>query len=190
MAKEMNLNQGINIDLGVKVQGRVFGGPFKQYVHNTRRLVGIKMAVEIHHEHDFSVPTQDFSVPSTKDMSAGILYAIQAIADGNDVYVGCMGGIGRTGLFMGCMAKVMLNYGTLIGISDPVLFVRKNYMGHAIETDEQQAFVRGFDTIPALELIKALHNPPGSIVKVPVEVVKEVYLTPWDWAYRAWTGKL
>lgn len=191
----MKLNKGIPIKMG-QLHGMVFGGRFREYEPGTRRLVGIKMAEEIDHPHDFSVDTEDFSVPDEAQMQRGVTFALGQLAEGNDVYVGCMGGIGRTGLFMGCIAKVMQDFeektgdhpGICIGVDpatyDPVLFVRRHYIRHAIETDEQQAFVRGFDTAPVLEayslLMLSRQGPlPEPVREVEVQV-KTVYLSPYD----------
>ena len=46
-----------------------------------------------------------------------------------------MGGIGRTGLFLAALAK-------LSGEKDPVAYVRKHYMPHAVETQQQQDFIK------------------------------------------------
>ena len=97
-----------------------------------RRLVGVKMAVEINKFHHISVPTEDFSIPSVEDMQLGLMEAYDYMAKGNDLYVGCMGGIGRTGLFMGCIAKLMQDCGNVgfqksLNTGDPVRWVRENY---------------------------------------------------------------
>jgi len=149
--KSMALDKGIPFEAG-DVKGTIFGGPYRDYHEGTRRLVGVKMAEEIDHPHDISVPVEDFSIPTPDEMQAGVLGSISYMARGNDIYAGCMGGIGRTGLFMGCMAKVMIDFhkGAYAGFSDPVLYVRHFYKPHAIETIDQQAFVKNFNTEPAL----------------------------------------
>lgn len=191
----MQLSKGIPVRFGT-LKGTVFGGRFLNYEAGTRRLVGIKMAQEIDHPHDFKVDTPDFSVPSVADMQQGILYGLQALADGKDIYVGCMGGIGRTGLYMGCMAKLMKDFhnskddeaGPMA--MDPVKYVRTWYMSHAIETAAQQAYVQTFDTAPALawlyerEEAYAPKTAPAPVIR-EVEVVKIVYQSPIDWvAYQ------
>jgi len=60
---------------------------------------------------------------------------------GEKIYIGCMGGWGRTGLFMALLAKAT-------GISDPVAFIREYYTPHAVETKEQQDYVANFDVSP------------------------------------------
>lgn len=186
----MRLSLGMPVQFG-PIKGMVFGGPFREYVPGTRRLVGVKMAAEIDHPHDISIPTHDFSIPDDEEMMAGMLAAITALHKGNDIYAGCMGGIGRTGLFMGCMAKLMADWematnedgGLDVVLVDPVKYVRHHYKSHAIETQEQQSFVRGFNTD---EAVVHLQDLLGCRVKEPeVQVapkVEEVRLiTAWDW---------
>lgn len=155
----MELNKGIPVKFG-PIAGTIYGGPFKNYVPRTRRLVGVKMAAEIMHPHEISIPTEDFSVPSREDMVAGMKEAIIALANGEDIYAGCMGGIGRTGLFMGCMVKLSIDFNMsragdndVVHTPDPVSVVRSGYKSHAIETAEQQSFVRTFPTEQLVEFI-------------------------------------
>lgn len=152
----MELKNPIAVKFGT-INGEIFGGPFKQH-ERTRRLFAINMAEEITNPADIRIPTQDFSVPGTTNMIFGIIAAIEAMKDGKDVYVGCMGGIGRTGLFIGCLAKVMRDWAveenipTQIG--DPVAFTRQNYKKNAIETSAQMDFVRSFPTGEVLDAIR------------------------------------
>jgi len=177
----MKLTIGIPVHIG-NIHGYVYGGPFKHYEVGTRRLVGVKMAEEIDHPHDISIPTEDFSVPSQRDMEQGLIKALASMNQGNDIYAGCMGGIGRTGLFMGCMARVQFHYAG--SPDDPVAFVRKHFKPHAIETREQQNFVRNFDTTKVIEYILALEEAK-EVIKYVAKVEKvEVVITPWMWFKR------
>jgi hypothetical protein len=119
---------------------RVFGGP---YAARPQGTVGLKMAAEIRAFCDISVPTEDFSVPSDADALQGLERAIEDILRGMPVYVGCMGGIGRTGLMLALIAKAW-------GEQDPVGYVREHYYPHAVETKDQQHFVRNFEIPPRL----------------------------------------
>ena len=185
----MQLNKGIPVLIG-PIEGTIFGGPFKKFIPGTRRLIGIKMAEEIDHPHDFAVDTEDFSVPAMDDMQQGLIAAIDAFADGKDVYVGCMGGIGRTGLFMGCMAQVMEDLSEheidrLRNVGDPVLWVREHYIPHAIETQQQQDYVRSFDTKPVIDHILSLitEEEPEPVIEY---VDRYVFLSPWAAFMRWW----
>jgi protein-tyrosine phosphatase len=99
------------------------------------------MAAEISAPCDISIPTKDFSVPHPVTMRDGLVQAIQAMVDGQMFYVGCMGGIGRTGLFLSLMARAL-------GEENPVEWVRANYDKRAVETEEQQRYVMDFDLGP------------------------------------------
>lgn len=120
---------------------RVFGGPYMQRPHGT---VGVKMAVEIRAVCDIDVPTEDYSIPSDAVALAGLERAVEDILRGLPVYVGCMGGIGRTGLMLALLAKAW-------GVQDPVGYVREHYYPHAVETKEQQWFIRSFEIPPRLK---------------------------------------
>lgn len=82
----------------------------------------------------YHFPIKDFSVPSDEDMVAAVRWAYMRLREGKTVYVGCLGGIGRTGTFLACLAL-------LDGKKEPVLWVRDHYLPHAVETPEQMAFV-------------------------------------------------
>lgn len=112
----------------------VYGGPYR---NKPDYMFGVKMAVEIQKPCDVSIPTKDFQVPSVFAVDEGLIDTLQAIRAGKDVYVGCMGGIGRTGLFLAIIAKAM-------GIKDPVAYVRAHYYAHAVETDEQKQYVADY----------------------------------------------
>lgn len=157
---KLNSKAAIPVDLP-GIRGLVFGGPYREYDPDERRLVGVKMAEEIAAFCHVSIPTEDFSVPSNSDMHLGLVTALSHMRDGNDLYAGCMGGIGRTGLFMGCLAKVLIEFynGSYRGFTDPVLLVRGIYKAHAIETAQQMAFVRGFDALSVLEELGLVTAP-------------------------------
>jgi hypothetical protein len=187
---DKDLALGVKFDFGDGVSGTLFGGPFRAYRPGTRRLVGLKMAQEIDHFCEFKVDTEDFSIPDEVQAQKGLIWALRQFKSGNDVYVGCMGGTGRTGLFFGIMAKALMDLcedrGLPCEVADPVLYTRKNYKGHAIETQQQEAFVRGFSTAPVLHALEELVAPEIKEVEVEVEtiVTREVYLTPWDVTLR------
>ncbi len=82
----------------------------------------------------------DFGLPLDGIRAAGQIRAAFARAGrGEEVEVGCLGGLGRTGTVLACMA-------TLAGVDtdDAVSWVRENYDARAVETPEQEGWVRWF----------------------------------------------
>jgi len=86
------------------------------------------------HDH---IDWPDFGVP---DDAAGVVAALRSVLDrarkGARVEVGCLGGHGRTGTALACLAVLG---GHPRG--DAVAWVRAHYCGAAVETAEQEAFV-------------------------------------------------
>lgn len=110
----------------------VMGGP---YHDRPKWATGVCMAAELGHlPADIVVATKDFSTPEVRVLIEGLSKVVTAMGKGKPIYVGCMGGMGRTGLFMAALAKAW-------GIRDPVKYVRRNYYPHAVETADQFLFV-------------------------------------------------
>jgi hypothetical protein len=86
------------------------------------------------HDH---VDWPDFGVPAD---AAGLMAALRAVLRraraGDQVEVGCLGGHGRTGTALACLAVLGGHPPT-----DAVAWVRPNYCASAVETDDQAAFV-------------------------------------------------
>ncbi len=83
---------------------------------------------------------EDFGLPADPQRAAAQIRAAFARAQaGERVEVGCAGGLGRTGTVLACMA-------VLAGVpSDAaVAWVRSNYDERAVETVEQEDWVRSF----------------------------------------------
>ena len=80
----------------------------------------------------------DFGIPADPAAVATELRALlERARAGERVEIGCLGGHGRTGTTLACLAK-------MTGSSDAVAWVRENYCSHAVETSEQQIFVEKF----------------------------------------------
>ena len=112
----------------------VWGGPSSRAHKDS---VFVKMAKELPYPCQIDIPTEDFSTPNKLLLDAGLQKAVQAILAGKPVYVGCMAGRGRTGLFLAILAKAF-------GIRNPVEYVRENYYPHAVETAGQYKFVKDY----------------------------------------------
>jgi hypothetical protein len=84
----------------------------------------------------------DLGVPDDADL---LLAALNSLLDrsrsGERVEVGCIGGHGRTGTALACLAIL-----TGVPPDQAVAWVRANYCGEAVESAEQEAFIFGLVT--------------------------------------------
>jgi len=86
------------------------------------------------------IPWRDFGLPADGESAARSIESAFARARGGDlVEVGCIGGSGRTGTVLACMA-------VLAGVraADAVGWVRGAYRPEAVETAEQEQWVAWF----------------------------------------------
>jgi len=82
----------------------------------------------------------DFGLPPDGARAAGQIRAAFSRAQGGQVVeIGCLGGLGRTGTVLACMA-------VLAGVApaDAVGWVRENYRSAAVETTDQESWVVWF----------------------------------------------
>ena len=121
----------------------IFGGPYVNKPNSN--IVGVKMAEEINLPCDIDIPTSDFSVPDVQVFRRGLIKAIVNISKGNSLYIGCMGGIGRTGLFIAALLRI---YNPS---EDPVYLTRLMYLRNAVETQEQKTYILN---LPIVDLVR------------------------------------
>ncbi len=89
---------------------------------------------------DIVLPIPDFGVPDPAALRAAIAATLAQMEAEPDrpVHVGCRAGIGRTGLFLACLARAA-------GVEGDALdHVRRHYLAEAAETPAQEAMARGF----------------------------------------------
>ena len=120
----------------------IYGGPYHDC---PAAIIGVKMAAEITKTCVVDIPTQDFKTPDRKLLYRGVAQALDFILAGEPLYVGCMGGKGRTGLMLAIIAKTF-------GVVNPIGYVRKNYYAHAVETRDQEAFVKSYIPTPTMRI--------------------------------------
>ncbi len=129
----------------------LYAGPYRENPGDP--AFGVKLAKEIDAPCNMSLPIPDFSVPKLQDAHWAIARMAWQIASGQPVYVGCMAGRGRTGLFLALFAKAYDASET------PVEYIRTIYNPHAVETQEQYDFVTAYEpdlpTRIAMRAVKA-----------------------------------
>jgi len=143
----------------------ISAGPYMDFPHDDSIYFGIKCAREIDMPYSVAVDIPDFKTPDPVEAESAVWLAIAASRVGLTPYFGCMGGLGRTGTMLGILAKVGLSTAPrrILGLrlpfsrgGDPVDWVRKNYRVAAIETTEQEVFVREFDVRWLVKMTRSL----------------------------------
>lgn len=116
---------------------RLIGGPFRYMPDG---YFGVCLLEHFDGEWDgLHMPIRDFGTPAkTAVVEDALVATFNALLQGKKVWVGCAGAYGRTGLFLGLLAKAA-------GVEDPVEYVRDHYHPSAIETAAQEEYVRRFD---------------------------------------------
>lgn len=124
----------------------------------------------------------DYQVPSVEATIEALVETFKILREDGVIYVGCFGGIGRTGMFMALIASIAavdrMVHPPLKGLfghlwaeffglsvykktpdwckavrSDPISYIRAAYMPHAVETEDQKKFIHLFPIMENLEKI-------------------------------------
>jgi protein-tyrosine phosphatase len=82
------------------------------------------------------LPIVDFSIPRATALRVALDTTVREAQSGRHIVIHCSAGIGRTGLFTACLARVLLN---LPG-EQAIEWVRR-YIPGAVERPEQRQFV-------------------------------------------------
>ena len=148
----------------------VYGGP---YHSKPDHVMGVRLEIRTPADEDTiaSVDIPDFSVPrSLPEFNGALLTAITELQSGDPVWVGCMGGFGRTGMFMSALlqieelqairsrwtSKIPFIYRRRVkGIAARALHrVRSEYCDRAVETKEQERWMEEvFNPLPIVKLL-------------------------------------
>ncbi len=84
----------------------------------------------------FSYPIVNMKAPADpSEFFTLVAWTWRQLAYGQKVHVGCIGGHGRTGLFLAALVA------HVTGQSDAIHYVRENYCDHAVETKVQFDFL-------------------------------------------------
>lgn len=118
---------------------RITGGPFDAIPDGAFGIC-LEERAEKAWLADVLLPTPDFGLPDPAALKAAVAAVLRQLRAEPErpVHVGCKAGIGRTGLFMACLAKAAEVEGC------PLAYVRTHYLPHAAETPEQEAMALGF----------------------------------------------
>jgi protein-tyrosine phosphatase len=84
-------------------------------------------------------PVEDFSIPPANGFQKPLRDTLRAAQAGSTIIIHCHAGLGRTGMFAACLAKVVFNLDGE-GASNWV----RQYIPRAVETQEQHQFVEDF----------------------------------------------
>ena len=159
----------------------IIGGPYRRLHEIGAPGYYVNMAAEIDLDADIRIPVLDFSVPQG-DLDEDLMKILMAGFTGQPIYVGCMGGIGRTGLLIGLLYKLSLvadEAPSLVVYSDrAVLLTREHFKAHAIETDEQQDFIHGYDISHFDEFLDSVREIKGLEAPEHPREPRELKFTP------------
>lgn len=111
-------------------------------IAETKEITGINL-YDRYQQLGFDVihaPVEDFSVPPDGAFQEPIQKTLQAAKTGKTIVIHCHAGLGRSGMFAACLAKVVFD----MNAEEASRWVRQ-YIPNAVETWEQHHFVKNFE---------------------------------------------
>lgn len=85
------------------------------------------------------LPIPDFDIPEIEQFQAAVEKILKRSAAGKGTAIHCHAGLGRTGMFVACLAKKGLDYSA----DEAIAWVREVIPG-AVEVPDQEQLVRSF----------------------------------------------
>lgn len=86
------------------------------------------------------LPIPDLQVPSMPALEAAIRETVQRAQAGKNIVVHCYAGLGRTGMFLACLARRVHGM-----TADEAIYWVRSYLPAAIETSGQVRLIQEFD---------------------------------------------
>jgi len=117
-----------------KTKVTVYGGPI---MDAPKGMIAVNLRKEAPEYGTVQFPIKDFSTPKAAATADFLEALLPDVIEKGEVYIGCAGGTGRTGLMLALLSR-------LNGEQHPVRYVRANYKRGAVETEDQRLFVNAF----------------------------------------------
>jgi protein-tyrosine phosphatase len=132
---EWLLGQGITYCLDLTEDGECGLRPYVHLLFDQAYQLGRKVV----HQR---MPIRDYSIPTISQMSRILDTIDEALADGHVVYLHCFGGVGRTGMVVGCY---LVRHGMQAAAAlDQIVRWRQSFSTEckmSPETEDQRKFV-------------------------------------------------
>lgn len=133
----------------------LYCGSFRDHLPSIK---GIKLAPELNLAANYELPIVDFSIPDIGEVLLLIDWIDNNTNEDCELYLGCNGGYGRTGLIAACVLVAFEEQ----TVTSAIETVRKLVHPHCIETQQQEKFVQDFaeilDTLPLEAAIDMAHK--------------------------------
>ncbi|AEH21912.1 VHS1099 protein [Vibrio phage 1] len=115
----------------------LYCGSFRDHLPS---MEGIKLAPELPHAANYELPIVDFSIPDPGEVLLLIDWMQNKTNEVCELYLGCNGGYGRTGLIAACVLIAFEG----MDAHEAIKAVRSKVHAHCIETNQQVYFVINF----------------------------------------------
>jgi len=124
---------------------------------------------------DFKTPPPSWDKEFWKILTSTIRKELEG---GKDILIHCLGGHGRTGLVIAILLKILRP--DLLGESDPITYLRKNYCEHSVETAGQIDYVFNFFTDLAVIPVKDRPSPGKRITPASYKTDDKYWQSAWS----------
>lgn len=134
----------------------VMAGPTRE-LPKDRKLIRCAEEIPVHEDRiAFDVSTKDFRPFDADTLRSTLPAILRALEAGDRLYVGCMGGTGRTGTLLAILAA---QHPAMSG-AEAIVYIRQVYKPGAVETAEQEGQVMAFASARAAEAVNASSPEP------------------------------
>lgn len=87
----------------------------------------------------YCIPIRDYHIPEDmQEFEEGLFNILRHSVQGDKVFFGCFGGVGRTGIVLACLNKIC-------GVDTNLIYHTRAMLPHALETEAQIEFVKNYN---------------------------------------------